>query len=414
MNEEPLTSGFDAGLDRRLEEAIGRIPSPRRSLRAARERIVAGMLWTFTVLGAVAYAASVPIWIEVGQRRLIALYTAVYLWVLFVTLVRRSISYPVQAGSLLAMLFLVGASSVFAFGLAGSGHLWFVALAVIASLLGGLTVGLVALGLSLLLILGVGWLTASGLHILVVSPDFSTFREWAVVSSYFVLVGTILIIPLALLVRRIEIGLEKEHSLAVQLANAYRRVESAYDRTLVSLMTALDARDRETEGHSRRVADIAVAIGRELGLDDEDLKNLERGGLLHDIGKIGVSDLILHKPEELEAGEWDRMREHPEIGARIVGDIGFLSGAVPVIRHHHERWDGSGYPEGLEGAEIPLLARVFAVADTFDAMTSSRPYRQAQSSEAAVRFLERKAGELFDPEVVSALKRVTETRRLAS
>ena len=134
-----------------------------------------------------------------------------------------------------------------------------------------------------------------------------------------------------------------------QLEAAYAELEITYDRTLTSLMSALDARDRDTEGHSVRLSRLACMLGRELGLNGHQLKALERGALLHDIGKIGISDTILHKPGELTEQEWGIMRNHPEIGARIVEGIPFLQETLPVIRYHHERWDGSGYPLGLRG-----------------------------------------------------------------
>lgn len=193
---------------------------------------------------------------------------------------------------------------------------------------------------------------------------------------------------------------------AEELKEAYAELELTYDRTLTSLMSALDARDRETEGHSVRVSRLACMLAREIGLPDPQIKSLERGALLHDIGKIGISDTILHKPDKLTDEEWKIMRVHPDIGARIVEGIPFLKDTVSVIRYHHERWDGSGYPVGLRGKEIPTQARIFAVADVFDALTSKRKYREKSSPEEALRFMEEHSGVLFDPEIVEALSRL--------
>lgn len=193
---------------------------------------------------------------------------------------------------------------------------------------------------------------------------------------------------------------------AEELKEAYAELEITYDRTLTSLMSALDARDRETEGHSVRVSQLACLLARELGLPDKQIKSLERGALLHDIGKIGISDTILHKPDKLTDEEWKLMRIHPDIGARIVEGIPFLQDTVSVIRYHHERWDGSGYPVGLQGREIPTQARIFAVADVFDALTSKRKYREKSSAEDALKFMEEHSGVLFDPEIVKALARL--------
>jgi HD-GYP domain-containing protein (c-di-GMP phosphodiesterase class II)/putative methionine-R-sulfoxide reductase with GAF domain len=193
---------------------------------------------------------------------------------------------------------------------------------------------------------------------------------------------------------------------AQEIEAAYRELELAYDRTLAALMSALDARDRETEGHSSRVSQLAVRLGESIGLPAAQLKALERGSLLHDIGKIGISDTILHKPGPLNESEWASMRLHPDIGARIVEGIPFLQETLPVIRYHQERWNGSGYPIGLKGSDIPILARVFAVVDAFDALTSNRPYRQKISTLEALAYLKEEASILFDPDIVSAFEKL--------
>jgi putative nucleotidyltransferase with HDIG domain len=214
---------------------------------------------------------------------------------------------------------------------------------------------------------------------------------------------------LQLLANQAAVTLERVNLLAEsrrqakELEAAYEELEKTYDQTLKALMSALDARDRETEGHSMRVSRLAYLLGKRLGLNSEQLKALERGALLHDIGKIGISDIILHKPGKLTEEEWKIMRMHPEIGARIVERIPFLQESMAVVRYHHERWDGSGYPLGIRGEEIPLNARIFAVADVFDALTSSRSYRKKSTPQEAIQYLRENAGILFDPEVVEAL-----------
>ncbi len=200
--------------------------------------------------------------------------------------------------------------------------------------------------------------------------------------------------------------LNESRKQAKQIEAAYDELEVTYDRTLAALMSALDARDRETEGHSLRVSQIAGYLGEQMGLDSHQLKALERGSLLHDIGKIGISDSVLHKPGPLDEEEWKVMRRHPDIGKQIVEDIPFLQDTLPVIRYHQERWDGSGYPLGLKDNDIPLLARIFAVADAFDALTSNRPYRQKVSTQEAIQYLKEQSGILFDPEVVNAFNQI--------
>ena len=193
---------------------------------------------------------------------------------------------------------------------------------------------------------------------------------------------------------------------AKQLEAAYEELEITYDQTLTSLMSALDARDRETEGHSTRVSRLTCLLAEEIGLNGQQMKAIERGALLHDIGKIGISDMVLHKPGKLTDDEWKMMRIHPDIGARIVEGIPFLQDALSIIRYHHERWDGSGYPIGLKGEEIPIQARIFAVADVFDALTSRRSYRSKSSAEEAIHYIKEQSGILFDPSIVEALTRL--------
>jgi len=194
--------------------------------------------------------------------------------------------------------------------------------------------------------------------------------------------------------------LKETRDKANQLSLAYYQLQTTYDQTLMALVSAIDLRDRETEGHSLRVAQLALAIGKGFNLSPDDLKALERGSLLHDVGKIGISDSILHKPGPLSIDEWKIMRNHPIIGAQIIEPIPFLKDAITIVANHQERWDGSGYPKGLKGEEIPLLARIFAVADVFDALISDRPYHARISPLDAVEYLKFQANILFDPAVV--------------
>jgi putative nucleotidyltransferase with HDIG domain len=191
-----------------------------------------------------------------------------------------------------------------------------------------------------------------------------------------------------------------------ELDSALRSSEGAYHLTLKALVTALETRDLETHGHSERVVNFSLRLGRELGLDAEQMRSLEFGSLLHDIGKIGVPDAILRKPAKLTEEEWVRMREHPLHGQKILRGIEFLEGAAKVVAQHHEKWDGSGYPLGLRGAQIDLNARIFAVADAFDAITSDRVYRAGRSYDEALAELDAFAGRQFDPRIVEAFRRV--------
>jgi len=207
------------------------------------------------------------------------------------------------------------------------------------------------------------------------------------------------------------IYLVQTNTQTYQLKATYEELETTYDQTLLALTSALDARDHETEGHSKRVGEMARRMGAELGLTAKQLKALERGGFLHDIGKLGIHEQILLKPGPLNQDEWDTMREHAEIGAQIVEKVPFLSDTIAIVRYHHERWDGSGYPTGLAGAEIPILARIFAVVDTFDALTSDRPYRKKVSESKAFEILTESSGSLFDPEIVAVCTKMLEDGR---
>lgn len=182
-----------------------------------------------------------------------------------------------------------------------------------------------------------------------------------------------------------------------------KRLEHSYDETLRSLVSALDFRERETQYHSIRVAVYAVELAKRINIPEHELKFIYWGGILHDIGKIGVPDEILLKPSELSDVEWRVIRKHPLIGYEIIKDINFLRDASDVILYHHEWWDGKGYPYGRREDEIPLFARVFSVADALDSMTSRRPYRQAISFKEAYREIQRCSGSQFDPGIVSAL-----------
>jgi len=185
-----------------------------------------------------------------------------------------------------------------------------------------------------------------------------------------------------------------------QLQTAMANLERSYDITLEALGDALDLKDRETEGHSRRVTLFTIAIAQALGLPREQITIIARGAFLHDIGKMAIPDNILNKPGKLEPREMEIMKEHAYHGYQIVKKIPFLAEVAEIVYSHQEWYDGSGYPRGLKGEEIPLGARIFSIADTFDAITSDRPYRAKQLPKAARTEIERFAGRQFDPEIV--------------
>ena len=191
-----------------------------------------------------------------------------------------------------------------------------------------------------------------------------------------------------------------------ELTAALAGVAQAYSSTLAALVHALDAREHETSDHSQRVVRYTVAIARRMSIPEDQIEHIGRGALLHDIGKIGVPDSILLKPGPLTHAEWAEMRRHPEVGYRILEAIDFLRPAAEIVLAHQERWDGGGYPRKLRGEAIPLGARIFAIADTLDAMTSDRPYRKAATFAQARQEIARCASTQFDPRCVEAFVRI--------
>jgi putative nucleotidyltransferase with HDIG domain len=174
----------------------------------------------------------------------------------------------------------------------------------------------------------------------------------------------------------------------------------AYDATIEGWSHAMDLRDKETEGHTLRVTEITMELAGLFGIKDEDMVGIRRGALLHDIGKMGVPDAILLKPAKLTDEEWASMRKHPSLAFEMLSPIRYLQSAMDIPYCHHEKWDGTGYPRGLKGEQIPLSARIFAIADVWDALTSDRPYRKAWSNDTTLEYLRSEAGKHFDPQVL--------------
>ena len=198
-------------------------------------------------------------------------------------------------------------------------------------------------------------------------------------------------------------------SLAVANAQLYEKAQraivdltQAYDATLVGWSRVLEMRDHETDEHTQRVAELTVALAKNMGFPETELGNIRRGALLHDIGKMGIPDAILQKPDDLSETECAIMQTHPELAYRFLSHIDYLAPAIDIPYCHHEKWDGTGYPRKLKGEEIPLSARIFAVVDVFDALTSNRPYREAWTKEDALAYIQEQSGKHFFPEAVKA------------
>jgi PAS domain S-box-containing protein len=184
------------------------------------------------------------------------------------------------------------------------------------------------------------------------------------------------------------------------LQDAHENLQEAYQRTIEGWVRALDLRDRETEGHTQRVTELTIRVAGTLGFSDEELSHIRRGALLHDMGKMAIPDEILQKPSPLNELEWEKMRQHPRYAYEMLSPIAYLQPALDIPFCHHERWNGSGYPRGLKGEEIPLAARLFAIVDVWDALCSDRPYRKAMPKTEVISYLREKSGELFEPRLV--------------
>jgi putative nucleotidyltransferase with HDIG domain len=193
---------------------------------------------------------------------------------------------------------------------------------------------------------------------------------------------------------------ERVHERTWELENAQIELEQAYNATLEAWSRLLDLRDNDTEGHSQRVTAMTLRLARALGLSAAELVHIQRGALLHDIGKMGVPDAILHKPGPLDDAEWSVMRKHPVYAYETLSGIPFLAQALDIPHYHHEKWDGTGYPRGLKGEQIPLAARIFAIVDIWDALRSDRPYRKGWPEERVRQHIRDLAGAHLDPNIV--------------
>jgi len=199
--------------------------------------------------------------------------------------------------------------------------------------------------------------------------------------------------------------------LARRSFELYTKMRKVYLDTIRALAAAIDAKDPYTKGHSERVAETSVALAQELNLSDKDIENIEYTALLHDIGKIGIADNILGKESSLTNKEFDKIKEHTAMGAKIIEPVDFLKNSYKAIYHHHEKYNGKGYPDGLKSEDIPLSARIIAVADAYDAMGSDRPYRKKLNKDKILKELKEQAGKQFDPEIVKALISVLDRER---
>lgn len=196
--------------------------------------------------------------------------------------------------------------------------------------------------------------------------------------------------------------LASQASISIDNVRLYQNIHDNYLKTIRAFALAVEAKDEYTHGHSENVMKYTVVLAKKLGLSDSEIELVKYAGLLHDIGKIGISELILNKAGRLTNPEFDEIKKHPELGARIIADVPFLKALVPLVLHHHEFFTGGGYPSGIAGNEIPLGARILSVSDAYEAMTSNRPYRNALPQDVALDILKKESGRQFDPQIVKA------------
>lgn len=238
-------------------------------------------------------------------------------------------------------------------------------------------------------LLGIGWIRCSDLLVeaLIRDADTLALAQSLKGTAYVLVTGALLYV----LIRR----------SVVRLQNANTALRRGYDDSMRALIKIMDLRHHETTDHTLRVTRMTVALGRLAGLDEQALEHLERGAMLHDVGKIGIPDPILTKPGPLTPEEWAIMRTHPQIGHALMNAVDFLRPSLAIPYSHHERWDGSGYPQGLRGEQIPLAARLFAVVDVWDALSSRRVYKDAWDEQQVLEYLRRESGRHFDPRAVA-------------
>lgn len=205
--------------------------------------------------------------------------------------------------------------------------------------------------------------------------------------------------------------LNRYHKLVqerAKLEEVNTKLLAAYEATIEGWSRAMDLRDKETEGHSQRVTTLTAQLAADFGMNNEQLLHIRRGALLHDIGKLGVPDSILHKSDKLTDEEWVIMRKHPQFAYDMLHSVEYLRPTLDILYCHHEKWDGTGYPRGLKGEEIPIAARIFAIVDVWDALRSDRPYRPAWKKEDALSYIREQSGKHFDPKVVELFFKVIE------
>ncbi len=359
------------------------------------------VLWVIALLGGVRNAlvtyqnesASTP-----NARLLLILVLTVYAvatWLLAFITFSKSVSYHAQVGGLLTAIYLVGTVGLYFSSLSGDGRIIIFTFIILSAIFLEPFYGFLAFCIGMATMILVGWLQVTEIVVVPLARQVNSTDTGAWVSgiSVFLSLSVAVLISVTYLLQVLGLNLKRSVEQAEELAQAY-------DVTLEGWARALELRDELTEGHTRRVTEMTLKLARLLKLSDADLVQIRRGAFLHDIGKMGIPDAILHKPGPLTDEERNIIEQHTQYAYDMLSKIPFLQDAIDIPYCHHEHWDGHGYPRGLKGEGIPLFARIFAVVDVWDALTSDRPYRRAWKKAEARQYILDRAGTQFDPRMV--------------
>ena len=355
-----------------------------------RERIFSLAFVSLAIIGIFPLYSSLKYSFESGRLRYASALITIYVIVLMVTLL-RNMPFLIRAWFGISTYYAYGIVALISVGPTSSVRIWLLSFSIIASLFLGWRASVAVLALSTGTVFAAGWAINNGILSWTPETMNSVAASWAVTSVTFAFLNVVTTIALGALVRNMEKTLYNEQKLTLTLSEtnqklreeiaerkkAEKELVQAYDATLEGWAKALEIRDQETSGHTQRAANMTLELAKAMKIPEEELINIRRGALLHDIGKMGIPDKILQKPGELTAEEWKTMRKHTQYAVEWLSPIEYLSSALDIPHYHHEKWNGSGYPHGLKGEEIPLSARIFSVIDMWDALCSDRPYRDA-------------------------------------
>jgi len=365
-------------------------------LKEWRTRAITIILYIVVALGFPAFIASMIMWGRLSNWSSIAIMSIVYL-LLVVTAVMKKLDYRLRVCVMLGAGFLMAIVNLASGGLESSGRIYLVVMPILAFILAGTLAGWITTIVSALIYAAFCFLIFMGAlnSLLIMLPDPLDLSNWITSGLTFFMLLVLVIVLLARLHQFLFNTLKAERKLSHEL-------ELTYDKTLEGWARALELRDLETAGHCQRVCFITKRLACKVNVTNSDMVDMHRGSLLHDVGKMGIPDSILLKPGKLTSEEFKQMQQHTAYAYDLLSKIPYLTRALDIPYCHHEKWDGSGYPRGLKGQDIPLSARIFAVVDVYDALTSDRPYRPAWTEQKALDYIREKAGTEFDPAVVGA------------